>query len=386
MVRFALSLYAQLGALIVGSFSGNGACLSEEAVPIAFTSRIPLGLIEPNLSNPPATARVIALGEALFFDPSLSSTRSMSCATCHDPRHGFAESRGVSVAATGKSMRRNAPPVFNSGFGGLLGWDGRFSTLESQIDGVFSIYGDMGIDMAESVRRISADEDYRDKFREAFGTPPNSSAVRTAIAAYQRSLLSGSTRFDRFLYADQIDALTRVEQEGFDLFIGRASCITCHDVFHPSTNNLGGAIALFTDHRFHNLGVGYSNGQMNDTGRYEVTRDKSDWGTFKTPTLRNVALTAPYMHDGSLATLEDVVSFYNRGGNPNPNLSPGIKALFLTIGEKLALVEFLRSLSDDRLANGKRLRSYLTTEPNFGTTDEAQVSDRVKARLLVEGE
>jgi cytochrome c peroxidase len=234
----------------------------------------------------------------------------------------------------------------NAGYQTSLNWDGRFASLEAQVEGVFSPYGDMGIDAGDAIGRVAADTDYQRWFRRAFAGPPTFARMAEALASYQRFLISGNTRFDRYLFGGDRSALSADEREGFDLFIGKAGCITCHDVFHPSVNGLGGGIALFTDHRFHNLGVGYENGRMLDSGRYEVTRDPTDWGAFKTPSLRNVALTAPYMHDGSLAALTDVVSFYNRGCVPNPNLAPAIRPLYLSANEEQELVLFLNSLTD----------------------------------------
>ncbi|MHB0955689.1 MAG: cytochrome-c peroxidase [Pirellulaceae bacterium] len=337
------------------------------AVPVRaqeFTAIVPKGLIEPDIPrNNKLTRAKVLLGEKLFSDMRLSSNGRMSCATCHQPDQGFAEGRQISIASTGESMRRNAPPVFNVGFGGLLNWDGRFRSLEEQIEGVFSPYGDMGIDMGDVVSRISDDPDYVSAFLDVFGREPTSGDVKAAIASYQRSLVSAYSRFDKFLFANDDTAISPDERDGYELFIGKASCISCHDVFHPSTNNLGGELALFTDHRFHNLGVGYKGGRMLDTGRYEVTRDRHDWGTFKTPTLRNVWLTAPYMHDGSMESLEAVVDFYNEGGTPNPNLSPGIRPLFLSKAERGKIVKFLGSLTDERLAAKRTIVKYVPDEP-----------------------
>lgn len=311
---------------------------------------IPLGLIEPDIpSDNPLTVEKIELGKKLFFDTRLSLKGTTSCATCHNPNHGFAESRPVSVSANGDKQRRNAPTVLNAGYLPLVMWDGRFRTLEQQSIEPFTTWGDMSIDIGDVMELISADSDYLRMFRIVYDTGPTVDAMGKAIAAYQRSLVSGDTRFDQFLYGERKDALTDLEKLGYEIFVGRASCINCHDIFHKSVNPLGGAIATFTDSRFHNLGVGYSNGVMKDTGRFEVTRDPLNWGAFKTPTLRNVALTPPYMHDGSLATLEDVVDFYNQGGIPNPNISPGLRTLHLTQMQKQGLVAFLRALTDPEI-------------------------------------
>jgi cytochrome c peroxidase len=310
---------------------------------------IPLGLIDPDVpKSNPLTVEKVALGGKLFFDKRLSFGGRISCATCHDPARAFTENRDVSLDAKGRSRRRNAQSVLNSAYQSLLDWDGHAATLEAQLDSVFSVWGDMAIDIGDAIMIVDSDPEYIRMFESAFGSRPTSKGFRAALASYQRSLISGSTRFDAYLFGSKETALSQEERAGWELFIGKASCITCHDVFHPSTNALGGGLALFTDHRFHNLGVGYKDGRMEDTGRFEVTRDPADFGSFKTPSIRNVAVTSPYMHDGSLKTLEEVVDFYNRGGNPNQNLSPGIRPLLLNQAEKQSLVAFLKTLTDER--------------------------------------
>lgn len=308
---------------------------------------IPLGLIEPDIPiGVRLTSQSVALGRKLFFDTGLSASGKTSCATCHSPAHGFAEARAVSVSDNGQSQARNAPSVINAGYLESVGWDGGFDSLEEQIIAPFQPDGDMGIEFAEAVERVANSSQYVGLFLEAFQSRPSGALVRRALANYQRSLVSGGTRFDRFLFGSEVNALTPEERHGYEVFVDRANCINCHDIFHPSVNPLGGRIALFTDHRFHNLGVGADQGWLDDTGRYRVTGMSDDWGAFKTPTLRNVALTAPYMHDGSLATLEEVVAFYDRGGLPNRNLSPTLRPLYLSAGEQRALVAFLKALTD----------------------------------------
>jgi cytochrome c peroxidase len=307
---------------------------------------IPLGLIEPDVPlNDPLTVEKVDLGKRLFFETRLSASGKMSCATCHDPQRAFSEAKPISTNAIGLAMRRNAPSILNSGFLPTFGWDGKFRSLEQQALDPFHTWSDMGLDIDAALDKLDTDPAYRRMFAAAFGSEISTSTFARAIAAYERSLVSGDSRFDRYLFGGESTALTEMEKEGFDIFINQANCLNCHDVFHPVTNPLGARIATFTDHRFHNLGVGYNGNSMQDTGRYEITRDPGDWGAFKTPSLRNVALTAPYMHDGSLATLEEVVAFYNRGGTANPNLAPGMKPLYLTPHQREALVAFLRTLT-----------------------------------------
>jgi len=182
-----------------------------------------------------------------------------------------------------------------------------------------------------------------------------------SIAAFERTLISANSRFDQYLFGDRREVLTTEERGGWELFAGRAACIDCHDVFHRDVNPLGGAYATFSDERFHNLGIGYHDGAMNDPGRYETTRDPEDFGAFKTPMLRNVSRTAPYMHDGSLASLEDVIEFYNRGGNKNPNQSAGLKPLFLSASDKASLVAFLRALDTPAPHRGSSAPAILSS-------------------------
>ncbi|MFD2640808.1 cytochrome-c peroxidase [Pseudomonas japonica] len=317
-----------------------------------FILKIPSGLIEPDIpNNNPLTERKISLGKKLFFDRRLSHDSVLSCSTCHDPTLGFAENRTVSFSAHGKNLERNAPSVFNTGYLPSLGWDGRFSSLEIQVSQPFSQDNDMGITIDEAISKIESLPDYQGLFEDAFGRSIDSKAIAEALASYQRSLVSGDSRFDDYLFKGNREAITKQEQRGYEIFIGKASCINCHDIFHPSVNSLGGGFAVFSDFRFHNLGVGYENGKMKDTGRYWVTRKMEDWGAFKTPMLRNIELTPPYMHDGSLSTLQDVVEFYNKGGIKNPNLAPGIRPLYLSDDEVQAIVMFLKSLTDKNLLN-----------------------------------
>jgi cytochrome c peroxidase len=247
-------------------------------------------------------------------------------------------------------MTRNAPSLYDVGFLPTVMWDGRFRSLEEQSLHPFSRNGEMGLDPDEAVEILANDAEYRRMFTSAFDSAPSADLVAAAIASYERSLVSGGSPFDHYLFAEEEDALSPIQKQGLDVFATRGGCLNCHDVFHPKFNPLGGGLALFTDFRFHNLGVGYFEGRMKDTGRYIVTRDAEDWGAFRTPTLRNVELTGPYMHDGSLKTLAEVVDFYNRGGNTNPNISPSIHPLYLSESDRLALVEFLRALTDPEAA------------------------------------
>ncbi len=224
-------------------------------------------------------------------------------------------------------------------------WDGRFRTLEEQALSPFQ-RGEMGIGVDVALRRVRSDRGYVHLFRSALGGRPTAQGMAHALAAFQRTLMSGPSRADRFLLGKE-PMLTALEHDGFQIFNGGAGCSSCHQLFPLRRDGRVHGRPLFTDFQFHNLGVGYGYRGFADAGRYTLSRSDAEWGAFRTPSLRNVAMTPPYMHDGSLATLEDVVEFYSAGGRPNPNLSPLIRPLLLDAYEKAALVAFLRALTDE---------------------------------------
>jgi cytochrome c peroxidase len=232
----------------------------------------------------------------------------------------------------GREGPRNTPSILNRAYGESAFWDGRAATLEDQVRAAVTGDRDLGLSMEEAVSRVSLQKDYVRDFRTVFGEKVTADRMAQALATFVRSRLSGNSAFDRFLSGDK-RALSALERRGLDLFSGRARCSRCH------------AGSLLSDEDFHNTGVAWSDGRFLDPGRAAVTGRDSHRGAFKTPTLREIARTAPYMHDGSLARLTDVIEFYNRGGRANPNLDPDIRPLHLTAAENSALVAFLRSLS-----------------------------------------
>jgi cytochrome c peroxidase len=223
-------------------------------------------------------------------------------------------------------------------------WDGRFRSLEQQAFSPFA-RGEMGIDILEAERRLNSSPEYLHLFRVALNSRPSANGMAIALAAYQRTLISEESRFDRFIRNNGAGTFTALELDGFLLFERKAGCSNCH-LSRAPINHRASGLRLFTDLGFHNLGIGFAAGRFADPGRYRVTGMQSDLGAFRTPSLRNVAVTAPYMHDGSLATLEDVIDFYDAGGRPNPLLSPFIRPLHLDDYEKAALVAFLQTLTD----------------------------------------
>jgi cytochrome c peroxidase len=291
----------------------------------------------------PLGSPLILLGETLFYDTRLSRSGRTACASCHDPNYAFAEPMPVSQSDGGRLGQHNAPSLINVGLLPELMWDGRFRTLEQQALSPF-LRGEMGIDPGEAERRLNSDGEYVHLFRAVLNSRASANGMALALAAYQHSLISGESRFDHFIRHNQAAYFTGEELDGFILF-ERIGCSNCHRL-QPPGHQRTSRLRLFTDFKFHNLGVGFTGGGFADLGRYRVTGADSDVGAFRTPSLRNVAVTAPYMHDGSMATLEEVIDFYDAGGRPNPNLSPLIRPLFLGAYEKAALVAFLQTLTD----------------------------------------
>jgi cytochrome c peroxidase len=301
-------------------------------------------------SPEPSTGSTRAsLGEKLFFDTRLSRTGRTACASCHRPEYAFAEPRLVSISDSGRRGERNAPSLVNVGYLPALMWDGRLPSLEHQALSPFR-RGEMGITVEEAEYRLRRDPDYVYLFDLAFGRPPSAQGLAAALAAYQRTLVSAESRFERYLRTSDPRLLTPLERDGYAIFDGRARCTNCHHFSQPGADPWGRAPLLLTDWQFHNLGIGYRSGRFLDPGRYSVTGRERDVGAFRTPALRNLDPTGPYMHDGSLATLEEVIEFYDRGGRANPYLSPLLRPLFLTSFEKAALIAFLRSLNDPQFA------------------------------------
>ena len=319
--------------LLLGILSFQMVRLAVALEPIQLEEWLPLGL-EPDFEVPlqnSMTPEKVALGKRLFFDKELSRDRSMSCGTCHDPAKGFSNGLAFAQGVSGAIGTRNVPSIVNRLFGRSQFWDGRAASLESQAKEPLFNPDEMAMDDQLLLERLGSDT-YYDLFQEAFGGEPTLENLLKAIAAFERTLVSGSTAFDRYEWNGEKTALSNGAVRGIALFRGKARCSTCH---------IG---SNFTDDKFHNLGAGEGAGQ-NDPGRAAVTKRSEDFGRFKTPTLRNITLTAPYMHDGSMKTLGEVIAFYDRGGRANPNLDIEIKPLELTDDEKSDLLEFLKSLT-----------------------------------------
>ncbi|MCU7851429.1 MAG: SCO family protein [Candidatus Thiodiazotropha sp. (ex Monitilora ramsayi)] len=332
----------------------------------------PLGLPSiPVPENNPLSREKIELGRKLFFDRRLSLNDTFSCAMCHVPEQGFTSNElAMAVGIEGRSVRRNSPTIYNTAYAQLLFHDGREENLEQQVWGPLLARNEMANPsvgyVLSKIRQIG---DYQGMFEAAFdGRSVSMETLGMALASYQRTLVSADSAFDRWYFSGKTDSISEAAHRGFKLFTGKAGCSSCH--------TLGEKSALFTDNRLHNTGVGYLESMgifpekqtvqiapgitidvdrsviervgekpPNDVGRYEVTQNPHDRWKYKTPSLRNVALTAPYMHNGSLSTLSEVVDFYDAGGVPNELQDPLVRPLNLSKIEKADLVSFLMSLT-----------------------------------------
>jgi cytochrome c peroxidase len=293
------------------------------------------------------TPERVRLGRWLFYDRRLSGDGTVACASCHHPENAFSEPTPVAAGIRGQKGTRKAPTFINEAatIYPHFFWDGRAGSLEDQALGPIANPIEMGSSHESMVATLVKVQGYRPYFKEAFGSDDiTKERVAQAIASYERTRMSGNSPFDRWRYAKQDDAMSQQAKDGYDLFTGKAKCSQCH-----LGNN-------FTDSNFHNLGVGWDpkTKTFSDEGRWVVTKGtrdegfgESDRGRFKTPTLREVTKHAPYMHDGSIATLREVVELYNRGGNKNPYLDPKIDPLKLTPAEVDALVAFMHALEGE---------------------------------------
>jgi cytochrome c peroxidase len=345
--------------------SGSPANLLE----IAKSKQLGLPELTAPADNQPDT-RKIALGRKLFFDRRLSRNKTMSCAMCHIPEQGFTNNElALPIGSEGRGLKRNAPSILNVAFYQRLFVDLREFSLEQQVWSPLLSSNEMNNpSIGYVIETILNAGDYAGLFQQAFGGPVTMRRLGEALAQYERTLISGNSRFDRWLYANESLALNSSETLGYQLFTGKGGCSSCHLIQKDH--------ALFTDQQAHNTGIGYRDSMLqpsrevavqlapgitanidqariasvggakvNDVGLYEVTLNPADRWKYRTPGLRNVALTAPYMHNGELLTLEAVVDFYNRGGIANELLSPLVKPLDLVADERAALVDFLKSLT-----------------------------------------
>ena len=335
----------------------------------------PLGLpTVPQPRNNLISAQKISLGKKLFFDRRLSLNNTMSCAMCHIPDQGFTNNQmATAVGAEGRTVRRNSPTIYNVAYATRLFHDGRETELEQQAWLPLLARNEMANpSIGYVINKIKQSTDYTGLFEKTFNKPASMETIGMALASYERTLNSANSPFDRWYYGQDKQALDEKAQRGLQLFTGKAHCSQCH--------TLGKKTALFTDNNLHNTGIGYqeamasnadkqnvqlapgvivnidskligsvSETKTNDLGLYEITQNPEDRWKYKTPSLRNISLTAPYMHNGSLSSLQEVIAFYNQGGIANENLDPLLKPLHLSDVESNELAYFLTQLTGDNI-------------------------------------
>lgn len=287
----------------------------------------------PYPSDNQANAARVSLGQTLFFDPRLSGDGNMSCATCHNPALGWSDGLPTARGVKSSVLGRASPSIYNTAFNGIQMWDGRKASLEDQAMGPMQANVEMNMDIGKLFTWLRGNEGYQRLFAKAYpGEAINEATLSKAIASFERTAISRDSAFDRWVKGDR-KALTEQQVSGFKLFVGKGNCVACHS--GPN----------FTDNSFHNIGLASWGVAEPDMGRYAQKPVNAMKGAFKTPTVREAARTAPYFHDGSAATLMDVVEHYDRGGVAKGNLSASIKPLGLSAEEKRALVAFMEGLS-----------------------------------------
>ena len=338
--RFAIALFAAAGLVTGTTRTARNHGNLEAANPVRQLPTPPLGIDGlDGLAEPPVPERV-RLGRWLFFDARLSADGTVSCATCHVPERAFSNGTPTARGVAGLAGVRKTPSFINAAHAFVpnrFGWDGRAASLEEQSLLPVANPAEMGSTLSRLVSTISGIPGYATYFQRAFGDGVITSwRVASALADYQRTRMSGNSAWDRWQRGDA-RALSPSARRGWDLFSGDAQCSRCH--FGPN----------FTDSAFHNLGLGWdaASEHFTDQGRGAITGRSGDQGAFKTPTLRDVARHPPYMHDGSLATLRDVILFYERGGVRNPHLDTQIRPLDLSSSDIDALVDFLGALNGE---------------------------------------
>ncbi len=345
MMFRGMSFSRVLPILLTGVAAGLPGCAGEETNLSAVNTAIVPGEPYKPLANfgpmdipadNPMTQAKVELGRQLYYDSRLSGDGSRSCYSCHLVEHGLTDGRAQAIGAYEKQLTRSSPTLWNIGFHSLFYWDGRAPSLEVQAAKAWS-GGNMGAgdDVPAIVEKINAIAGYKSQFEDVFAGPATKDNIPQALAAYMRTLVSGNTAFDRWQAGDE-GAVSDGAKRGYEVF-QKAKCGDCHSG------------TLFTDMVFHNVGIGYdsSSGEFADIGRFKVTSQESDTGAFKTPTLRDISKSAPYFHDGSVATLDSAVRVMAMGGIPNPHKDIKLKPANLEENEIQDLLEFLETLDED---------------------------------------
>jgi cytochrome c peroxidase len=358
-----------------------------------FPTSLTASVVPPGTQTP----AILALGEKLFFEPRISGDGTVACATCHDPARAFTDGRSMSVGIHGRTGQRNSPTILNALYNKTQFWDGRVDTLEEQAALPITNPDEMGaVDLDQAVSAIVGDHDYQGAFMQAFGRAANKQDMLSAMAAYERSLVSFDAPFDHFIAGDA-NAIPDAAKRGWELFNTKARCNLCHALLDNQRD-----VTLFTDNDFHDIGIGILkagvgtlashaqsilkqqapldidqaaiSGEVSVLGRFLVTRKTDDIAAFKTPDLRNVLVTGPYFHDGSMQTLWDVLDHYNKGdGITDPWLDQDMQPLALTEAEIDELVAFLASLTSPQYKTfgeeefGRQLALSRTTRPQRDT-------------------
>jgi len=318
-----MKLLARIGIVLGLAFAMNAQAAIDEYLRPKFP---------PVPDNNKVTSERVALGKALFFDPRLSSSGWISCASCHNPVMGWSDGLPTGFGHDMKRLKRATPTILNTAYNKFQTWDGRRDSLEAQALDPIEADGEMHQDIEQLVKKLSEVPPYVAMFNKAYpGEGITKSTIAKAIATFERTIVSSESPFDRWRRGSK-SAISVSAKRGFSLFTGKAKCSNCHQGFN------------FTDDGFHNIGVKSAKGTK-DLGRYAIRKVKILQGAFKTPTLRDITLTAPYMHNGMYKTLEEVVDHYDRGGDTSENLSPEMKPLNLTGTEKADLVAFLKTLT-----------------------------------------
>ena len=345
----ACAVFGLLMGIPSGDARGEKSPQAAEATQGEYKLTIPFGLEETKVVIPednPLTRDKVELGRQLFFDKRLSKDNTIACASCHLAKFAFTDGKPVSTGIRGQKGGRSAPASINRVFSSVQFWDGRAATLEEQSVGPFTNPIEHGFaNHDEMIAKMKMIAGYRKLFMQVFGEDITIGNVGKAIASFQRTVLSGNSPADRFDQGQEEGAISAEAQRGLLLFREKARCTKCHSGFN------------FTDEKFHNLGTGWDDNKV-DLGRYMVTKNPEDISAFKTPTLREIARSAPYMHDGRFKTLDDVVNFYNQGGVKNPHQDPLILPLELTKEEKHDLVQFLRTLDGEGWQQAKAPTSF----------------------------
>lgn len=323
-----MRLLAFCGLLSVLALVNLGCSILYAAEEPRIDYRVPI--VIPTPSDNQLTPERIELGKSLFFDPRLSSTNWISCASCHNPALGWGDGLPLGFGHGMKQLPRHVPTIINSAFFSTQFWDGRSDSLESQALGPMSAPGEMNQDLHALSGEIAKIDGYKSIFARAYpGEQVSPGTIAKAIASFERTIISRNSAFDRWRIGDET-AINAEARRGFEVFNGKANCNACHSGFN------------FSDDGFHNIGV-----TGTDEGRFAVSKIKINQGAFKTPGLRDVSRTGPYMHNGMYRTLEEVVEHYDRGGDVKENLDPNMKPLNLTPQEKIDLVEFMKTLDGE---------------------------------------